>query len=97
MCWQCWTCLEIKPARAFCTRFTSGSPRSRLDKFSFVEDPRPGNVRKQPTYRMQLLSERMPKSSSAGELRNQRTSSLPQLVSTPSFVNLGRSRPPIVR
>eukprot|EP00435_Cladocopium_sp_Y103_P075991 s59_g72.t1 len=68
-----------------------------VDRFSFVEDPRPGTLRKQPTFRMQLLSERMSKSQSAGELRKDRGNSLPALSSTPSFVNLGRTRPPIVR
>ncbi|CAK8986764.1 unnamed protein product [Durusdinium trenchii] len=45
----------------FIHKTRSSFQKGKLDKFSFVEDPRPGNVRKQPTYRMQLLSERMPK------------------------------------
>ncbi|CAE7396377.1 cysK [Symbiodinium sp. CCMP2592] len=68
-----------------------------VDKFSFVEDTSTSSaqLRRRPTYRTQLLSDRMPKSQSAGELRSGGGS--PTFVSTPSFVNLGRTRPPMVR
>ncbi|CAE7605612.1 LPEAT1 [Symbiodinium microadriaticum] len=62
-----------------------------VDKFSFVEDTSTSSaqLRRRPTYRTQLLSDRMPKSQSAGELRSGGGS--PTFVSTPSFVNLGRT------
>jgi len=79
------------------TRRTNQKP-GQIDKFSFVEDTSVSSsqLRRRPTYRTQLLSERMPKSQSAVELGKSR-SGTPTLVSTPSFVNLGRSRPAMVR
>lgn len=81
------------------TRAANGKQhqRNQVDKFSFVEDTSTSSaqLRRRPTYRTQLLSDRMPKSQSAGELRSGGGS--PTFVSTPSFVNLGRTRPPMVR
>lgn len=89
--------LDVDELLLFIRKTRSTFQKGKVDRFSFVEDPRPGTLRKQPTFRMQLLSERMSKSQSAGELRKDRCNSLPALSSTPSFVNLGRTRPPIVR
>jgi len=71
-------------------------------KFSFVEDRCSKVARKKPTYKSQLLSQ-MQKSQSAGNLQSRDSTQLSKsrsassLVSTPSFVNLGRTRPAIVR